>query len=206
MLNTAALAAEDDEIDSVPGESILAGDAAEENIENGAPELEKSAPATSGTVHGSDICWELTEDGVLLLISGHGGCEPFSGADDQPWGDVREQIREVRFEDHDALSIADLAYWFDGCTVLTLAEVPYTTPVIGTRAFADCPSLTELFLYYQDESDFTITPGAFAAAQPVDTNVYVAASEQAEFNVNWTNHSQIPQLTVVPLRYAITYN
>ena len=177
MLNTAALAAEDDEANIVPGESILAGDTAEENTENSAPELEESAPTTAGIIHGSDIRWELMEDGVLL-ISGSGGCTPFSGAEDQPWGGVREQIREVWFEDHDALSIADLAYWFDGCRSLTLAEVPYTTPVIGTRAFADCPLLTELFLYYQGENDFSIVPGAFAAVEPVDTNVYVVASEQ----------------------------
>lgn len=177
VMSVPALAAEDDEIDRVPGESILAGDSEEENTENDAPELEESSPVTSGIIHGSDIHWELTEDGVLL-ISGSGGCEPFSGADDQPWAEVRKQIREVRFEDHDALSIADLAYWFDGCTSLVLAEVPYTTPVIGTRAFADCPLLTELFFYYQNESDFTIVPGAFTAVEPVDTNVYVVADEQ----------------------------
>ena len=178
IVSVPALAAEDNEVNTVPGENGLAGDTAEETIENGAPELEESSPITSGIIHGSDIRWELTEDGVLL-ISGSGGCAPFSGAEDQPWADVREQIREVRFEDHDALSIADLAYWFDGCTALTLAEVPYTTPVIGTRAFADCPLLTELFFYYQNESDFTIVPGAFTAVEPVDINVYVVASEQA---------------------------
>lgn len=178
MVSTPALAAENDEIDTAPGESILAGDTTEGSTGSAAPELEESTPVTSGTVHGSDIRWELTEDGVLL-ISGRGGCEPFSGADDQPWAGVREQIREVWFEDHDALSIEDLAYWFDGCAALTIAEVPYTTPSIGERAFADCLSLTDLFLYYQDESVFTITPGAFAVTQPVDTNVYVVSSEQA---------------------------
>ena len=124
MVSTPALAAENDEIDTAPGESILAGDTTEGSTGSAAPELEESTPATSGTVHGSDIRWELTEDGVLL-ISGRGGCEPFSGADDQPWAGVREQIREVWFEDHDALSIEDLAYWFDGCAALTIAEVPY---------------------------------------------------------------------------------
>ena len=76
------------------------------------------------------------------------------------------------------IALNRVRYWFDGCTSLAIAEVPYTTPLIGERAFADCPSLTDLFLYYQDESDFTIIPGAFAAVEPVDTNVYVVADEQ----------------------------
>lgn len=176
MMGTMALAAEDGG-ETVPGEFILAGDMAEENDVDSEPEPEEPASATSGAIPGSNIRWELTEDGVLL-ISGSGECEPFSGAGDQPWAEVRKQIREVWFEDHDALSIADLAYWFDGCTSLAIAEVPYTTPLIGERAFADCPLLTDLFLYYQDESDFTIVPGAFTAVEPVDTNVYVVASEQ----------------------------
>lgn len=60
----------------------------------------------------------------------------------------------------DALSIPSLAYWFTGCTALTMAEIPYTTPVIGAAAFADCPSLRQIQLYYSGA--FTIVPGAFS--------------------------------------------
>lgn len=60
----------------------------------------------------------------------------------------------------DALSIPSLAYWFTGCTALTMAEIPYTTPVIGAAAFADCPSLRQIQLYYS--GTFTIVPGAFS--------------------------------------------
>lgn len=53
------------------------------------------------------------------------------------------------------------------------------------------------------------------AFEIIDKSVAIAKSlindnnaefNYAEFNVNWTNHSQILQLTVVPLRYGITYN
>ena len=56
------------------------------------------------------------------------------------------------------ISIVD--YWFTGCTALTMAEIPYTTPVIGAAAFADCPSLRQIQLYYSGA--FTIAPGAFS--------------------------------------------
>jgi hypothetical protein len=29
--------------------------------------------------------------------------------------------------------------WFTGAPALTMAEIPYPTPVIGAAAFADCP-------------------------------------------------------------------
>ena len=41
-----------------------------------------------------------------------------------------------------------------------MAEIPYTTPVIGAAAFADCPSLRQIQLYYSGA--FTIVPGAFS--------------------------------------------
>lgn len=100
------------------------------------PEPEAGQPSdTSGVIPGSGIYWELNEYGWLML-SGNGSCPAFVSPDDQPWAAVREQITQVWFEDMDALSIPSLAYWFTGCTALTMAEIPYTTPVIGTAAFA----------------------------------------------------------------------
>ena len=94
------------------------------------------------------------------MLSGNGSCPTFVSPDDQPWAAVREQITQVWFEDMDALCIPSLAYWFTGCTALTMAEIPYTTPVIGAAAFADCPSLRQIQLYYSGA--FTIVPGAFS--------------------------------------------
>ena len=124
------------------------------------PEPEAGQPSdTSGVIPGSGIYWELNEYGWLML-SGNGSCPTFVSPDDQPWAAVREQITQVWFEDMDALCIPSLAYWFTGCTALTMAEIPYTTPVIGAAAFADCPSLRQIQLYYSGA--FTIVPGAFS--------------------------------------------
>ena len=90
----------------------------------------------SGTIQNSGIRWSLDEKG-WLTISGSGEAPVFTSADDQPWGEYREQITEVWYDDMSALTISDLAYWFEGCTALTTAELPLA-PVIGTHAFYGC--------------------------------------------------------------------
>ena len=45
--------------------------------------------------------------------------------------------------DMDSLEIPNLAYWFDGCVNLTMAEIPYSTPVIGVRAFGRTNSISK---------------------------------------------------------------
>ena len=87
----------------------------------------------SGTIPDSKIKWEIDSHG-WLTISGSGEAPVFQSADDQPWADYREQITEVWYDDMSTLTISDLAYWFEGCTALTTAELPLA-PVIGTHAF-----------------------------------------------------------------------
>ena len=116
-------------------------------------------PDAAGTIGQSDLTWTL-RDGVLT-IGGAGSVEPFTSRDDQPWAEVREDITQVWFEDMGAVSIPNLAYWFTDCVNLTTAEVPYTTPVIGTDAFAGCDSLETVLLYYGEDDLLTIAPGAF---------------------------------------------
>lgn len=114
----------------------------------------------SGRIPGSEVQWEYDSCCGKLVISGFGDCEVFQSADDQPWANFRTEIREVWFDGMDELAISNLAYWFSGCSSLQTAEIPYTTPSIGTAAFAGCPSLSQLMLYYSD-TDFGIAPGAF---------------------------------------------
>ena len=144
--------------ESLPEPEEIAVPVATPLLEQPEPEAEQPSD-TSGVIPGSGIYWELNEYGWLML-SGNGSCPTFVSPDDQPWAAVREQITQVWFEDMDALSIPSLAYWFTGCTALTMAEIPYTTPVIGAAAFADCPSLRQIQLYYSGA--FTIVPGAFS--------------------------------------------
>ena len=183
MFSTTALAAEDEYITNFEAESEIIIEEepteelpeAEESSEE-APEIEESSEVsdapTSGTIPGSNIQWELTDDG-MLLISGSGGCAAFSSAADQPWAAVREQITSVFFEDPSLLSIYDLAFWFDGCVSLTTAEIPYTTPVIGTRAFYGCASLTTVMTYYGDSVLAEIGADAFYLPYDSGSTLYI---------------------------------
>ena len=116
--------------------------------------------ATSGTIPGSKIKWELNEHN-WLMISGSGACDPFTSKDDQPWATVRDQITQAWFDDMDALHITDLAYWFEDCVNLTTAEIPGTTPVIGRHAFYNCPKLSTLTIYYGEDILESIGEDAF---------------------------------------------
>ena len=183
MFSTTALAAEDEYITDFEAESEIIIEEepteelpeAEESSEE-VPEIEESSEVsdapTSGTIPGSNIQWELTDDG-MLLISGSGGCAAFSSAADQPWAAVREQITSVFFEDPSLLSIYDLAYWFDGCVSLTTAEIPYTTSVIGTHAFYGCVSLTTIMTYYGDSVLTEIGADAFYLPYGSGSTLYI---------------------------------
>lgn len=133
----------------------------------------------SGTVGDSQVCWSLDRDTGKLVISGFGDTEPFQSKDDQPWADVRDQIKEVWFSDMGDLAITDLAYWFADCTALTQAEIPYTTSAVGTDAFAGCSALEKIIFYYMDGDVFQIEQGAFHADGAGETAVYLL-SEQTD--------------------------
>lgn len=152
--------------EETPAEEASAPVSPEESATPSEPETlvipADTEPKYSGYVGNSAVEWELDPASGRLFITGEGGCEIFTSRDDQPWATVRTEIREVWFNSMDTLTIENLAYWFDGCTALETAEVPYTTPVIGTRAFAECPSLFRLMLYYSS-SDYSIVPSAFYA-------------------------------------------
>ena len=142
--------------------AAFAAEADEHTIYDSAPDEEtviSTEAATSGTIQNSGIRWSLDEKG-WLTISGSGEAPVFTSADDQPWAAVREQITEVWFEDVETLSISDLAYWFEGCTNLTTAELPLA-PVIGKHAFYNCPKLSTLTMYYGETVLDSIGEDAF---------------------------------------------
>lgn len=145
--------------------------------------------AYSGCIGDSAVAWELDPASGQLFITGSGGCDTFTSPDAQPWAAVRTEIREVWFYGMDTLEIENLAYWFSGCTALETAEVPYTTSVIGEDAFADCPSLYRLMLYYMDDT-FTIAEGAFYSDTLVPLEVdFIPQSEVATeilYTHDWT--------------------
>ena len=128
--------------------------------------------ATSGTIPGSKIKWELNEHN-WLMISGSGDCEPFTSKEDQPWAAVRDQITQVWFDDMENLKISDLAYWFEDCTALTTAEIPGTTPTIGRHAFYNCPKLSTLTIYYGESILESIGEEAFWRENDSGDTLYI---------------------------------
>ena len=128
--------------------------------------------ATSGTIPGSKIKWELNEHN-WLMISGSGDCEPFTSKEDQPWAAVRDQITQVWFDDMENLQISDLAYWFEDCVNLTTAEIPGTTPIIGRHAFYNCPKLSTLTIYYGEDILESIGEEAFWRENDSGDTLYI---------------------------------
>ena len=153
----------------------FAAEADEHTIYDSAPDEEtaiSTEAATSGTIQNSSIRWSLDEKG-WLTISGSGEAPVFQSADDQPWAAVRDQITEVWFEDVETLSISDLAYWFEGCTNLTTAELPLA-PVIGKHAFYNCPKLSTLTIYYGEIVLKSIGEDAFWRETDSGDTLYIA--------------------------------
>ena len=126
----------------------------------------------SGTIPDSKIKWELDSHG-WLTISGSGEAPVFQSADDQPWVEYREQITEVWYDDMSTLTISDLAYWFEGCTALTTAELPLA-PVIGTHAFYGCDNLNTITMYYGETVLKSIGEDAFWREADAGDTLYIA--------------------------------
>ena len=126
----------------------------------------------SGTIPDSKIKWELDSHG-WLTISGSGEAPVFQSADDQPWAEYREQITEVWYDDMEALTIPDLAYWFEGCTALTTAELPLA-PVIGTHAFYGCSKLNTIMTYYGEQALKSVGTDAFWRETDSGDTLYIA--------------------------------
>ena len=155
--------------------SVFAAEADEHTIYDSAPDEEpvvSSEAATSGTIQNSGIRWSLDEKG-WLTISGSGEAPVFQSADDQPWAAVRDQITEVWFEDVETLTISDLAYWFEGCTSLTTAELPLA-PVIGRHAFYGCSKLSTITMYYGEIVLKSIGEDAFWRETDSGDTLYIA--------------------------------
>ena len=130
------------------------------------------APVAGGTIQNSGIRWSLDTRG-WLTISGTGTAPVFQSADDQPWVEYREQITEVWYDDMEALTIPDLAYWFEGCTALTTAELPLA-PVIGTHAFYGCSKLNTITMYYGETVLTSIGEDAFWREADSGDTLYIA--------------------------------
>lgn len=160
----------------------------------------------SGTIENSAINWTFDAASGRLTISGSGDCATFRSASDQPWAAFRTSIREVWFNNMADLAISNLAYWFYGCSELTTAEVPYTTPVIGKNAFGNCESLSRVMLYYENES-FTIAEDAFYIKRLTPLEVAFIpgfdSTTNTLYNFDWRNEHRVTRFTDVYDRIAL---
>ena len=125
----------------------------------------------SGTIQNSGIRWELDSNG-WLTISGSGEAPVFQSAEAQPWAEYRDQITEVWYDDMEALTIPDLAYWFEGCTALTTAELPLA-PVIGTHTFYGCSKLSTIMTYYGEQVLNSVGTDAFWRDSDAGDTLYI---------------------------------
>ena len=131
-----------------------------------------SDTVASGTIPDSQIKWKLNSHG-WLTISGSGEVPAFTSADDQPWAEYRDQITEVWYDDMEALTIPDLAYWFEGCFNLTTAELPLA-PIIGRHAFYGCDKLNTITMYYGETVLESIGEDAFWRETDAGDTLYIA--------------------------------
>jgi hypothetical protein len=180
-----------EQAESVPDEEIELEPAGETALESepepGQDEVtSEEQDLYSGTIGDSSVQWTFDPSSGMLMISGSGGCERFSSADDQPWAHLRTQISEVWFNDMDTLQIYDLAYWFEGCTALKSAEIPYTTTVIGENSFAGCAALERVMFYHMEEP-FTVSATAFYVDELTVLEVGLIPSAESAVNVLYTH-------------------
>ena len=162
-------------------------------------------PDASGTIGQSALTWTLRNG--ILTIGGTGSVAPFASRDDQPWAEVREEISQVWFDDMEAVSIPDLAYWFTDCVNLTTEELPKTTPVIGTDAFAGCASLDTVLLYYDEDDPLTIAEGAFRVDAFDEDRILTLASacvHEALLDYPWTEDNR--QAAIVDVYGVMGYS
>lgn len=102
----------------------------------------ESVGASSGKC-GDNVSWTLNDDNVLV-ISGTGNMwdwEDFTGANNSPWYEVREKVKNVIINPG-VTNIGENA--FCNCYSLTSITIPDTVTSIEWYAFSDCSSLTSI--------------------------------------------------------------
>lgn len=127
-----------------------------EGTTEAATETDTAENATSGFIKESSVEWSYNSSAGRLIISGSGDCTEFTSADDQPLIAYRNQITEVWFYDMDALSISNIAYWFDGCSTLTIVFDTGVAIVVMTSARVTCQKITHLATAYVPSAVMTM--------------------------------------------------
>ena len=89
---------------------------------------------------GNDVTWTLYRDG-RFIVSGVGDMRDYSGAENLPWRDYRDQIKAVEIQDG-VTSVGNNA--FRTCSHLASVALPAGLKSIGNVAFSQCSALKEI--------------------------------------------------------------
>lgn len=103
------------------------------------PEADPGTIVDSGNC-GDNITYTLYDKG-LLIISGSGKMENYTGANETPWHEKCDSIKAVIIK-NDVTSIGDCAFYY--CTNLASITIPDIVTSIGKYAFSDCTNLEDI--------------------------------------------------------------
>ena len=124
------------------------------------------ASAEAQTIDGTDITWELSEDGKTLTFTGKGAMPnyDFTTFEDRPWHNAAETVTTVQINPG-ITALGDYAFYqfikmtsvtipdgvtsigkdaFDHCESLTSVTIPVGVTSIGMSAFGHCQGLTSV--------------------------------------------------------------
>ena len=124
-----------------------------------------NGPLSTATVHyaietitgtcGNNLIWELDNGTGMLTISGTGALEDFNNSDQQPWKDLRDDIRFVVIEEGVTSLNWVLLYGLNHVTTVT---VPSTVSEIGQETLSGIGSLKSIIVA-EDNPNYTSIDG-----------------------------------------------
>ena len=117
--------------------------------------------------------WTLTKAGTMT-VSGSGAMPDFSSANEQPWNDIRSEMRKVVIE-NGITSIGSCAFW--DCGILS-AEIPSSVTAIGNSAFRG----SSIVSVTVPPSVKTIGDSAFRGCQSLSSVTFFEGVEKIEQN------------------------
>ena len=92
---------------------------------------------------GADVRWNLDQGNGLMTVSGNGPMTDFFDEKETPWYELRDEIRELVFEEG-VTTLGD--YSFGGCKNLVKVTMPSTMEILGTYGLRECDALEEAVL------------------------------------------------------------
>ena len=152
---------------------------------------------------GTSVICNLSDDGLILTVSGTGEMKDFSESDTREWKDT---IKELRIEDG-VTSIGDEAFSyckelktvvinessnlnsigrssFQSCYKLTTFTIPKSVNSIGNYALAYCSSLKEIIVDPENNNYSSDTDGILYNKEKTKLIQYPLGNERTEYTIS----------------------